>query len=337
MQTKQLTKKHLLSLIKEAILNEGPSRPGAKKSEKDKPPTTKTDDGDKNIYGPRRRYTGVSDQDFDGFLDAEEIAAGSNPRDERSTPLSVTGRGLQTPPEARDVDTDDISGAPEKTQTMIDEPEQAAYAAKQSAAQSAAKGQKQAKAPRKARRRGPRFLRSYKGMQADFEDKYGKGKAGFKKFYAALKKAKKTDLLGRRGEDMQFGSRHAAAFKALQGKTDAKEKKTKKEPESRQKRGGIEGAAKKVRKFRSLGTGDGNVVQNAQGTAINIRGYKQGVLPREAAGFIDGLLAGRDMSVTQLQRALRRKFGTDVDIYNSAVKIYLGDKRTEANKVRGPE
>ena len=337
MQTKQLTKKHLLSLIKEAILNEKPNPPGETNPEKDTPPTTKTDDGDKNIYGPRRRYTGVSDQDFDGFLDAEEIAAGSDPRDERSTPLSIP-KGGRTPGVARDVDTDDISGAPIKYQTMIDEPEQAAYAAKQSAAGAAATGgQKQTKAKGKARRRGPRFLRSYKGMQADFEDKYGKGKDGFKKFYAALKKAKKTDLLGRRGEDMQFGSRHAAAFKALQGKTDAKEKKTKKEPESRQKRGAPESAAKKARKFRSLGTGDANVVQNAQGTAINIRGYKQGVLPREAAGFIDGLLAGRDMSVTQLQRALRRKFGTDVDIYNSAVKIYLGDKRTEANKVRGPE
>ena len=320
MQTKQLTKKHLLSLIKEAILNEAPKRPGAEKSEKDKPPATKTDAYED--YGP-------------------PVPADLQP----STPLSATGVGLRTPGVARDVDTDDISGAPEKTQTMIDEPEQAAYAAKRSAAGAAAAGaaaagaaaaggQKPTKTKTKARPRGPRFLRSYKGMQADFEDKYGKGKAGFKKFYAALKKAKKTDLLGRRGEDMQFGSRHAAAFKALQGKTDAKEKRTKKEPESRQKRAAPE---KKARKFRSLGTGDANVVQNAQGTAINIRGYKQGVLPREAAGFIDGLLAGRDMSVTQLQRALRRKFGTDVDIYNSAVKIYLGDKRTEANKVRGPE
>ena len=154
-----------------------------------------------NPYGPQRNPSlpGIGDQDLDGFLDSEEIAAGSDPRDERSTPATVSSKDRPPPPGAL---------GPRRVQGTT----------------------------RQGRKSKPKglFLKAFLKYKKDFEREHGKGKKGFRAFYKKLKAEDLLDKLGPRKEDYRFGPKHLEAFKALnKALKDQKGKENKKGEDSK--------------------------------------------------------------------------------------------------------
>ena len=130
---------------------------------------------------------------------------------------------------------------------------------------------------------------------------------------------------------MQFGSKHAAAFKALQGKqpdkTDKDKKKTEKSKQKTDDR----------RKFAGAGTASQRRDKEEEEGNITIkeRGFEDYTLPRKEYKYIVGLIKkDPSIQINQITRKLRGK-GFRNHTFNSVVrrkiskfkKIYLEKER----------